>query len=200
VAAALSQSPDISVVAQTEAGDTALDEIRRHRPTVAVLDVRRPGCDGPSIMGALLQDGQLTRIVILSDSVTGPAVYATLAAGASGCVSKSSDAEELRRAVTAVARGEVFVSPGLMNDVVAEIRHRAPADRDLLSPRERAILELVAQGCSSREIGERLYLAPSTVKTYLHRVYQKLGVRGHTAAVVEALRRGLIGELEPDPE
>jgi two-component system, NarL family, nitrate/nitrite response regulator NarL len=161
VVAALSESPEIRVVAQSDAGEAALDQIRRHRPTVAVLDVRRPGGDGPSVMGALLQDSPPTRIVILSASLVGPAVYATLAAGVSGCLSKSCDADELRSAVMSAARGEVFVSPALMRDVFSEIQHQAPRHREVLSPRERTILELVATGRSGREIGETLYLAPA---------------------------------------
>jgi two-component system, NarL family, nitrate/nitrite response regulator NarL len=166
----------------------------RHRPTVAVLDLRRPAGDPAGVMAALIQEHVQTRVVILSDSLTGASAHAALASGVSACVSKCADADELRCAVLRVARGERIVSPSLLDGLLAEIPARATAPASALSARERAILELVAIGHTSREIGQRLYLAPSTVKTYMNRVYEKLGVQGRTAAVVEALRRGELSE------
>jgi two-component system nitrate/nitrite response regulator NarL len=197
VVAALVEKAGIEVVSESEAGEAALAEIRHHRPDVAILDVRRPAGGAPGVMAALVSEGIATRVVILSDSLFGASAYAALAAGVSACISKRADADEVRSAVAAVARGETVVSSSLLNDVLAEIRAQAIARREPLSERERSILEPVARGHSSREIGQRLFIAPSTVKTYMARVYKKLGVHGHTAAVVEALRRGELREAGP---
>jgi two-component system, NarL family, nitrate/nitrite response regulator NarL len=196
VIAALTEEPGVDVVSESAAGVEALAEIRKHRPDVALLDARRGTGDAITAMGVVLQDRVPTRVAILSDSLTGASVYAALAAGVSACLSKRAEADEVRSAVEAVSRGEVVISPALLKMLVEGIPAQAARGSGSLSGRERTILELVALGLTSRQIGERLSLAPSTVKTYMRRVYEKLGVHGHTAAVAEALRRGVIGEVE----
>jgi DNA-binding NarL/FixJ family response regulator len=197
LATALSTADGVEVVAVSEGGEAALAEILRHRPTVAVLDLRRPACDPAAVMAMVIQERLQTRVAILSDSLSGGSVHAALAAGVSACLSKFAEGDELRTAVIRVARGERVVSPSLLNGLLDEIRVQAAPPRKVLSPRERAILELLAAGHNTRQIGQRLHLAQSTVKTYMTRVYEKLQVHGHTAAVVAAIRLGEISDPGP---
>jgi len=133
-----------------------------------------------------------TRIVILS-AFTDPAlVYAALQEGAAGYLPKESRRSELVDAVLAAARGESVLPPGLAAGLVGEIRSRRTDRGPALSERETEILTLMATGMSTPAIAKQLYLAPSTVKTHVQRMYEKLEVTERAAAVAEAMRRGLL--------
>jgi two-component system nitrate/nitrite response regulator NarL len=173
-------------------GRQALRLVRELHPHVVVLDLRMPGIAGALVIEAVAQLGARTRSLVLSAFDDRAGIFDAIAAGASGYVLKDADRDVICHAIERVARGEMVLPPGLQHRLLQEVRTRNARQAWQLTKREREILELVAQGHSTPEIGRRLYIEPSTVKTHLERVADKLGVRGRTATVAEALRRGLV--------
>jgi two-component system nitrate/nitrite response regulator NarL len=192
VVGALRERPDFDLVGEASDGRRALEDIRRLRPDVALLDFKLPGLDGARVLNALRRDQVATRIMFLSAYVDSAIVYRAVAAGASAYLSKDAGRQAICDAVAAVARGESVLAPEIQAGIVQEIRLREHDDRPALTPREREILLLTADGCNAPEIGRRLYLSPTTVKTHLQHLYEKLGVSDRAAAVAEAMRRGLL--------
>jgi two-component system, NarL family, nitrate/nitrite response regulator NarL len=192
VVGALRERPDFDLVGEASDGRRALEEIRRLKPDVALLDFKLPGLDGARVLNALRRDQVATRVMFLSAYVDSAIVYRAVAAGASAYLSKDAGRQAICDAVAAVARGESVLAPEIQAGIVQEIRLREHDDRPALTPREREILLLTADGCNAPEIGRRLYLSPTTVKTHLQHLYEKLGVSDRAAAVAEAMRRGLL--------
>ena len=134
-----------------------------------------------------------TRVLVLSAFTEPRLVYEAMAAGAAGYFSKDADREAVLDAIAAVARGESRVEPRLQAGLFGELRGRAHDDeRPRLTPREREIVGLMADGLSAPAIGNRLYVATATVKSHQARIYEKLEVSDRAAAVAEAMRRGLL--------
>ena len=129
--------------------------------------------------------------MFLSAFGEGEVVARALAAGAAGFLSKGADREDICEALIAAAAGEIVLSPSLQTGVLQELRRPVP-ERVRLSAREEDVMRLTARGLSGPEIGRRLGIAPSTVKTHLRRVYGKLGVGDRATMVAEAMRCGLL--------
>jgi two-component system, NarL family, nitrate/nitrite response regulator NarL len=188
---AIKRRPDLDLVGEADNGPEALQKIQELKPDVAVLDRRMPG-DGKDVMRALAHGELETRVVFLSAHIESTTVYEAIEVGASGYISKESDAATVCNAIAAVAQGETVIGAETAGAIADEIRLRAPAERIALSKREREILQLIAEGRTTPDIANQLYLSPATVKTHLQRIYQKLGVSDRAAAVAEAMRRGLL--------
>ena len=182
----------LELVGEAEAGRQALDLIKEHRPDVAVLDLRMPDLDGDQIVESMTRDGIATRALIVSGELSPESAYGLIEAGAAGLMSKTEGGERLSDAVIAVARGDTVLPSGLHAGLMDQIRGRADHRQILLSPRELEMLVDLAKGLSAPEIGRQRHLSPSTVKSYLHQLYEKLGVSDRAAAVAEGMRRGLI--------
>jgi len=161
-------------------------------PDVAILDRTLAGLSGEQVLNAVARDGLHTRVVMIAARADPGEVYAALADGAAGYLTKDADARELCDAITAVARGGTVLAPELQAGVAGEIRLRAPHERPVMSERERETLTLIADGLSAPQIGRTLHLSTATVKTHLQHIYEKLGVSERAAAVAEAMRRGLL--------
>jgi two-component system, NarL family, nitrate/nitrite response regulator NarL len=189
--AAIREHPDLTLVAECEDGDDAVEAIYVHRPDVALLDVRMRRLDGVGALERLGGGRAPSRVVFLSAFGEGEVVARALAAGAAGFLSKEADREDICDALIAAARGEIVLSPSLQTGVLEELRRPVP-DRVRLSAREHDVMRLTARGLSGPEIARRLGIAPSTVKTHLRRVYGKLGVADRATMVAEAMRCGLI--------
>jgi two-component system nitrate/nitrite response regulator NarL len=190
---AISRRPDLELVAAVTDGRAALEQIRKLSPDVAVLDMRMPGLRGLDVIEALARDGSPTRVLVLSAAVESSVVYAAIAAGAAGYWSKDAERDAICDAIAAVARGDSVLDPSLQSAVFTEIHTReVDTDRPALTPREREILGLIAAGMTAPAIGEQIFLSPTTVKTHLAHLYEKLGVNDRAAAVAEAMRRGLL--------
>jgi two-component system, NarL family, nitrate/nitrite response regulator NarL len=192
VVRALTSSGSIEVVAEVPDGVTALEAIRTHLPHVALLDYRMPGMDGAAVAAAVQRDELPTRVLLVSAHDESAIVYRALQDGAAGFLPKESTRSELVNAVLECARGRDVVAPSLAAGLAGEIRRRAEPDAPVLSPREREVLRMIASGSSIPAIAKELYLAPSTVKTHVQRLYEKLGVSDRAAAVAEAMRRKLL--------
>ncbi|MGB0436682.1 MAG: response regulator [Mycobacterium sp.] len=193
VVRALESSGSVDVVAEADDGTAALALIRTHRPHVALLDYRMPGMDGAQVAAAVLREELPTRVLLLSAHDEAAIVYSALRDGAAGFLSKDSSRSELVESVLSCARGRDVVAPQLAAGLAGEIRrNRDSSAAPALSPREREVLALIAQGRSIPAMAAELFLAPSTVKTHVQRLYEKLGVSDRGAVVAEAMRRGLL--------
>jgi two-component system, NarL family, nitrate/nitrite response regulator NarL len=192
VVRALTSSGQIEVVAEADDGLAALDLIKTHLPQVALLDYRMPGMDGAEVAAAVRRDDLPTRVLLVSAHDESAIVYRALQQGAAGFLPKESTRSELVNAVLICAKGKDVIAPDLAAGLAGEIRRRNEPDVPVLSPREREVLKLIAGGSSIPAIAKQLYLAPSTVKTHVQRLYEKLGVGDRAAAVAEAMRRKLL--------
>ena len=192
VVRALISSGSVDVVAEADDGLAALEAIRTHLPQVALLDYRMPGMDGSEVAAAVKRDELPTRVLLLSAHDESAIVYKALQDGAAGFLPKESSRSELVAAVLDCAKGRDVVAPGLAAGLAGEIRKRAEPDGPVLSPREREVLTMIAAGSSVPAMAKELFLAPSTVKTHVQRLYEKLGVNDRGAAVAEAMRRKLL--------
>lgn len=192
VVRALQSSDTVDVVAEAEDGVTALDLIRQHRPDVALVDYRMPGLDGAQVAAALQQDGAPTRVLIVSAHDDSEIVFHALQQGAAGFLPKESTRAEIINAVLECANGREVLSPSLAAGLVREVRRHTEPSGPALSPREHEVLNMIAAGKSIPAVAAELYLAPSTVKTHVQRLYDKLGVGDRAAAVAQAMRLGLL--------
>jgi len=189
---ALTSSGVVDVVAEADDGVAALALIKTHLPHVALLDYQMPGMDGVQVAAAVNRDELPTRVLLLSAYDESAIVYQALQQGAAGFLPKESTRTEIVKAVLDCAKGRDVVSPALVTGLAGEIRRRAEPAAPLLSAREREVLGRIARGQSIPAIAAELYLAPSTVKTHVQRLYEKLGVSDRAAAVAEAMRRRLL--------
>jgi two-component system nitrate/nitrite response regulator NarL len=159
---------------------------------VALLDYRMPGMDGAAVAAAVTRDDLPTRVLLISAHDESAIVYRALQDGAAGFLPKESTRGELVNAVLDCAKGRDVIAPSLAAGLAGEIRRRAEPDAPMLSPREREVLVLIAKGSSIPAMAKELFLAPSTVKTHVQRLYEKLGVSDRGAVVAEAMRRKLL--------
>jgi len=189
---AIRERPELELVGQAANGRDALEAIGAHHPDVAVIDRRLTGLSGEQVLNAVARDRLHTRVVMMAARPAPGQVYAALAGGAAGYLTKDANARELCDAIAAVARGGTVLSPELQAGVADEIRLRTPRERPLMSARERETLALIAEGLSAPDIARALHLSTATVKTHLRHIYEKLGVSERAAAVAEAMRRGLL--------
>lgn len=170
----------------------ALSLVEREHPRVCVIDFDLPERDGQNLIRSLCECTPAPRILVLAGTSQIDAAFAMIEAGAAGCLMKSAGPEEIADTICRLANGEGVFHPEIQTMIAGHIRGNARTHRAAVSARELEILELTAEGLSAHEIGDRLNLAQSTVKTHLTRVYGKLGVSERAAAVAEAMRSGLI--------
>ena len=192
VVRAMKESGRIQVLAEVGDGRAALEAIREHNPAVALLDYRMPELDGLAVVTAVARDGLKTRVLLLSATEDPATVYEALSAGAAGYLTKESDRDEIVAAVISCAKGGGYVPPSMAGGLANELKQRARGDATLLSPREAEVIKLIAEGHSVPDIAKQLHLAPTTVRTHVQRLYEKLGVSDRGAAVAEAMRRRLV--------
>ncbi|WP_173266040.1 response regulator transcription factor [Streptomyces pacificus] len=191
---ALAESGLIDVVAEAADGAETLEQIRAHRPDVALVDYRLPALDGLAVISAVQREGLPVRVIILSAFTDDPLVFRAVCEGAAGYLAKEATRREIVEAVLDVSRGGTALPPDLTSGLMEQVRLRTGAgeDQGLLSEREQQVLRAFAEGKSVPRIAEELFLAPSTVKTHAKRLYEKLDVGDRAAAVAEAMRRGLL--------
>lgn len=189
---AIRRRPDLELVGEAADGRTALDEIRKLKPEIAIVDLRMPELSGFEVLRAIQRDAVPTRVLVLSAASDSEAVFKAVAEGAVAYVPKEADRERVCNAIVAAARGEVVLAPEIQAGLADEIRARGREERTPLTPREQEVLALTAEGLSAPEVGYRLHVSASTVKTHMRSIYEKLGVSDRAAAVAEAMRQGLI--------
>jgi DNA-binding NarL/FixJ family response regulator len=195
---------DITVVAEADDGLKALTQVRTQCPDVVLMDVRMPGTDGVEATRALIeegltaQNGQTIGVLILTTFHIDEAVYAALRAGASGFLLKDAAPTEIVAAIRAVAAGNAWLDPAVTRQLIDEFAARPehhppiPAQMTQLTPREREVLILLAQGMSNAEVARTLIISEATARTHLAHVMTKLGVREKAQAIVAAYQAGLV--------
>jgi two-component system nitrate/nitrite response regulator NarL len=183
---------DLELVAACSGGTEALERIRALQPDAALLDLRMRDLDGLAVLEELVSIRSKTRVVFLSAYEDGESVHGALTTGAAGYLTKETDRDEICDAIVAAVGGEIVVSPTLPGALVGFLRGRTEVPQTKLGHREREVMRLTADGFSSAEIATALGIAPTTVKTHLHRVYSKLEVTDRASMVAAAFRQGLL--------
>ena len=174
------------VVAEAADGAAGLEAVRAHRPDVTLLDHRMPVADGLVVLGRI---AELSRTILLTSDGSEDVVARALADGASGFLTHGElRPDELVAAVTAVAQGRAWLSPGAATVAVSRMRSRAEAEsrrriRFGLTARERELMELVVRGTTNGEIAAQLVVSEKTVKNHLNHIYAKLGVATRAQAI-----------------
>jgi DNA-binding NarL/FixJ family response regulator len=196
----LRRAKNLTVVGEAASGDEAVQEARRLRPGVILMDIRMPGLDGIEATRRVLAELPATKVIILTTFDTDEHVFEALRAGASGFLTKEVEPAELRRAVEVVAAGDSLLSPGVTRRVVERFarRPRPAATLDALTSRESEVVRLVATGLSNDEIADTLVISPLTVKTHISRAITKLGVRDRVQLVILAYEQGLVSAASSD--
>jgi DNA-binding NarL/FixJ family response regulator len=203
VRAVLGTDDEIEVVAEAADGVEAVEAVRRHRPDVAVLDIRMPRLDGLAAGAEIRRTVPGTAVVILTTFSEDAYIARALGDGASGFLLKSGDPRELVAGLKAVAEGAAYLSPRVAQRVIAELNAgagggamaRAAAAKEqvgVLSPRELEVLGLVGAGLSNAEIANRLFLVEGTVKAYVSAVLLRLGLKNRVQAAIVAYEAGLV--------
>jgi DNA-binding NarL/FixJ family response regulator len=196
----LEAEEDMEVAGEAADGRAAVEEARRLRPDVVLMDVRMPELDGIEATRMLLaQDGANTRVVMLTTFDMDEYVYEALRAGASGFLLKDTPPEQLVEGIRAVASGDALLAPSITRRVIEEFVSRPPGtaralppELEELTPRETEVLTLMARGQSNAEIAEELVVSETTVKTHVAHVLTKLGLRDRVQAVVFAYESGIV--------
>jgi RNA polymerase sigma factor (sigma-70 family) len=198
IGALLETEDDMQVVGGASRGEEALRLAVDLQPDVVLLDIAMPDMDGVEICQRLKRSLPNTAVLMLSAFENEEAVTAALTAGASGYVVKTIDHQRLVEGIRAIARGEMLLSPTVAAKVVQQLaRTRQEKEREAdalqaLTPREREVFHLVAQGCTNAEIAERLVLSETTVKTHVRNISNKLNLSGKGEMRVLAAQLGLI--------
>lgn len=193
----LEREPGFSVVGEASNGREAIQLAEEHSPDVVVMDVAMPTLNGIEAAGRIIGLRPRTAIVILSMHSDESYVLRALKAGARGYLLKDSAEADLIQAVRAVSEGKAFFSPAigklLVEDYIRQIRQRGVEDSyELLTPRERELLQLLAEGQTTKEIAATLNLSPHTVDTHRGNLMQKLNLHSIPELILYAVRKGVI--------
>ena len=194
----LESEPDITVLAEAGDGREAVELVRQHGPTVALLDIRMPVLDGLQAARQVMDLRPSTKVLILTTFDADDYVYAALRAGASGFLLKDAPADQLVTAVRCLAAGDALIDPAITRRLISRFTLASrppdgiPAQLRLLTARELEVLRLVARGLSNLEIARELVVEENTVKTHVSRILTKLNLRDRVQAVVLAYETGFI--------
>ena len=213
-AAILGSEDDIGVVGEASNGAEALDVCRAVRPDVVVMDIRMPIMDGVEATRRLLADHsahslsdahggpfvESLRVLILTTFDVDELVHAAIRAGASGFILKDAPPEDLFRAIRVIAAGDAMIAPSVTRRMLAHFAEQRSASTSFeaqraiehLTDRERDVLKLIARGLSNREIGDTIFVAETTVKTHVGRIFMKLNARDRVQAAVTAYDAGFV--------
>lgn len=193
----LDESPDIVVVGQAGDAAAALDVIGATKPDVVLMDVGLPGVSGLELTARVKRAVPDTRVLVVTMYEREDYLFEALRAGASGYVLKGADIKDLLTAVRTVAQGEMYLYQSLTGKLVADYLSRIDDGADLkgfegLSEREREVLSLIAEGLTTAQIADKLFLSPHTVQTHRDHLMTKLDLHSRVALTKYAIRKGLI--------
>lgn len=188
----------VRVVGEATNGAAAVEAVRALRPDVVLMDIRMPVLDGIAATTAICSDPANvdTRVLILTTFEEDDYVVSALRAGASGFIGKGSEPEDILRAVRAVHAGDALLSPAATRSLISRVvRGRSPEpspEIELLTEREREVLEFVARGRSNQDIAAQLFISPHTAKTHVNRIMTKVGAHDRAQLVILAYEGGLV--------
>ena len=183
---------DVEVVGEAGDGREALRLAKELQPDIVVMDISMPELNGLDAAERVKQNSVKTKVIILSMHANEEYVAQALKAGASGYLLKDAATNELELAVKVVAQGQFYLSPSISRQVVDSYLHGGPTGLDLLSPRQREILQLIAEGKSTREIAEILHLSVKTIESHRAQLMERLDIHDVAGLIRYALRKGLI--------
>lgn len=196
--ALLESEADFEVVGECNDGREVLQQVEQSEPDVVLCDLKMPGLNGLEVARQLSAGG--TKVLMLSMHANDEFVRKALQNGAAGYILKDSHRDELLRAIREVELGRRYLSAPLTARAIEAYAESAPpedgfADYDSLTPREREVLQLAAEGYGNKEIGERLFISPRTVETHRANFMRKLNIETQAELTRYALQRGIL----PDP-
>lgn len=192
--------PDVEIVGSARDGEEAIALATELQPDVVLMDLRMPRCDGVEATRRLTQSAVTTKVVVLTTYADDHSVIQALRAGACGFLTKDAGSREIAAALDAAIRGESAIDPAVQHHLVKAIARTAPLQwsppdqaqlPDGLTPREAAVLALIAEGLSNAEIADHLTVTETTVKSHINHLYGKTGARDRAQAVAYAYRHGL---------
>lgn len=195
----LSLEPEIELVGTACDGAEAVRMVAEHQPDLVLMDIRMPELSGIQATRQIKAQHPNVKVILLTMHDEDDYVFEGMGAGASGYLLKDSSRDELIGSIHRVHAGQVEMTPSVTRKIVAEFatlhqgkREKPPqsAAPEDLSRREMDVLTLVVRGCSNRQIAQELYIDETTVKTHLHRIFEKLNVRDRTQAAILAMQRG----------
>lgn len=185
ICAIVNQQPDITVIAEAEDGEKAVQLYREKQPDVVLMDLRMPNIEGVEAIAQIKSEFPQTKIIILTTYDTDEDIYRGLQAGAKGYLLKDTTSEELATAIRTVYQGKKYVP----QYVAIKLAERITSSE--LTNREIEVLKLLTKGNNNQEIGSILNITEGTVKFHVNNILNKLGVSDRTQAVITALKRGL---------
>ena len=184
------------VVGEAADGEAAVRLVPAAKPDVILMDVSMPDMDGIEATKRILQTSPEQRVVMLTMHADKDLIDQAIKAGAVGYLTKDCSIDEVIDAVRMAANGETALSPALAKTMLTEVRkidEKAAREEDrLVTKREEEVLQLIADGCSTPEVAQKLYISQKTVKNHLASIYEKLNARDRTQAVLLAVRMGIV--------
>ena len=189
----------VEVVGTARDGIEAVERAARERPDVVLMDLRMPGMEGAEATRHIRASLPDTQVLVLTTYADDQSLFPALQAGARGYLTKDASAEEIERAIRALAAGRTHLDPAIQQRLVAAVLEAQlvtwPPEQALpddLSPREVEVLKLIAAGLSNTEIAVALFLSTATVKTHINRIFAKTGARDRAQAVRYAYQHGMV--------
>lgn len=195
IRALLQDLVNVEVVGEAENGDEAIALAERLQPTIVLMDIAMPGISGLEATRRLTLQYPGMRVIILSMHMDQQYAMRALRAGAKGYLLKGARTSELELAITSIARGETYLSPAMSRVLVDQVVHGAPVEPNLLARltlRQREVLQLIAQGLTSKEIARELALSIKTVNTHRADIMEQLGIHDIAGLVRFAVHEGLV--------
>jgi DNA-binding NarL/FixJ family response regulator len=191
----LEKQPEFAVVAEAQDGLSAISAAKKHKPDIAILDIGMPDLNGIEVTRRIRSEIAETRVIALSMHADRRFVMGILEAGANGYLLKDSAFAELITAVTAVAKGKMYLSPSIAETVVKnsleKLDRKDEGSSVLLSGREREVLQMIAEGKSTKEIALKLFVSTKTVETHRKQIMDKLNIRTVAGLTKYAIKEGL---------
>lgn len=176
------------IVSDYASAEAAIKQLPQDQPDVVLSDINLPGMSGIDCVGKLKPQMPKTQFVMLTVYEDSERIFQALAAGATGYLVKRASRNELLESIVSVHRGESPMSSGIARKIVASFQRTEPDGTDKLSPREKQVIELLAQGFLYKEIADQLQLSIPTVNGYIRSIYEKLQVHSRSQAVAKFLR------------
>ncbi len=194
IKALLSIYDDIEVIGEASEGREALEMARELNPDVVVMDISMPGMDGLEVTHRLTKRNPKMKVIILTQHDNKEYILSTIKVGAAGYIPKKALGSDLVSAIRAVCSGDSFLYPSAARTLIDDYRKQAeqPDIYETLTEREREILKLIAEGHTSREIAEALYISQKTVQGHRTKVMEKLDLHNRTELIKYAMRKGLV--------
>jgi len=195
IRALLEKLPEVQVVAEASDGRDALQMVKTHQPDVVLMDIAMPGLNGLEATRRVVKEFPRANVLILSMYASEEYVWQALSAGAAGYLLKGAELSELALAIQAVTRGDTYLSPPISKQVIKDYVRRVGGEETLferLTPRQREILQLIAEGATTKEIGKALEISVKTVETHRAQLMERLGIRDVAGLVRYAIQIGLV--------